>query len=615
MSLEEKIAQMVSNSAAIPRLNVPAYNWWNECLHGVARGGTATVFPQVIAMAASFNVELLYMVASAISDEARAKYNQYKTMGYTEAYQGLTFWSPNINIFRDPRWGRGHETYGEDPFLTGRMASAFIRGLQGDHPVYRKLDATLKHYLAHSGPEKSRHSFNAMVSEEDLRDTYLPAFKYCIENARPSAVMGAYNRINGEACCASPTYLKKLLYDELGFDGYVVSDCGAIMDIHANHHITEDTAASAAMAVNNGCTLNCGSAFIFLYEAWERGLIEEGVITRAVERLFAARFRLGMFDDDVPYDDIPISVVESSQHLSLSRRMAQESIVLLKNDGLLPLSKYANIAVIGPGADDKSVLLANYSGTPSQYATLLSGIRNASLGCVEYVQGCHHFEKCLWWEHPANEAILAARRSDVIILCMGLTPYMEGEEGDAYNSEAGGDKPDLELPQVQKELLEAIVGTGKPVVFINISGSCLNLTRADETCGAVVQCFYPGGEGGHALADVLFGDVSPSGRLPITFYRNVDDLPPFDDYSMENRTYRYYKGDPLYRFGHGLSYSRFVERWIDDSTVVVENVGAYDSAYSILRYEDATKRKLTGFKKIFLRKGENFTVKFDDAVK
>jgi len=366
MTLAEKISQMCYDAPAIERLGVPAYNWWNECLHGVARSGVATVFPQAIAMAASFNTELMHEVATAISDEARAKYNEYRKFGSTLIYQGLTFWSPNINIFRDPRWGRGHETYGEDPYLTGEMGVAFIKGLQGDGK-YRKVDATIKHYAVHSGPESKRHSFDARVNDKDLYEIYLWAFKYCIDNAKPSAVMGAYNRINGEPACASKTYLKKVLFEEFGFDGYVVSDCGAICDINNHHKVTANYAESAALAVNNGCHLNCGDAYKWLKTAVASGLVSEETITEAVERLFEARFRLGMFDDDCEYDNIPYEVIECEKHRELNRKMAAESIVLLKNDGILPLDPGKTIAVIGPNADDISVLLGNYTGTPSRY--------------------------------------------------------------------------------------------------------------------------------------------------------------------------------------------------------------------------------------------------------
>lgn len=611
MTLAEKLSQMRYDAPAIDRLGVPAYNWWNECLHGVARSGAATVFPQAIGMAASFDTGLLHQVATAISDEARAKYNEYRKFGDTEIYQGLTYWSPNINIFRDPRWGRGHETYGEDPYLTGEMGVAFIRGLQGDDPKYHKLDATIKHYAAHSGPEMGRAGFDTKVSEKDLRETYLWAFKYCIDNADPSAVMGAYNRLNGEPCCASKTYLKDLLLGEWGFSGYVVSDCGAICNINNHHRVTANEAESAALAVNNGCHLNCGDAYKFLKTAVAVGMLSEDTVTEAVERLFAARFRLGMFDTDCPYDDIPYEVVECDVHRALNRQMAQESMVLLKNDGILPLKNDQTIAVIGPNADDESVLLANYNGTPSRYTTLLRGIQDASEGRIIYARGCHIYDDDIhrWAEHPLREAVIAAQKADVVVLCMGLNPSMEGEEGDAYNGDISGDKADLELPESQKKLFAEIATLGKPMVFVNVSGSCVNLVEQDRACNAVLQCFYPGAEGGNALADILFGRVSPSGRLPVTFYRSSDDLPPFEDYSMENRTYRFFTGDPLYPFGHGLTYGDVTETWLDGKTVELTNNGR-DTGYVVLRYEYIPHKQLCGFKRIFIKRRETVRVEF-----
>ena len=612
MTIEEKIGQMRYDAPAIPRLNIPAYNWWNECLHGVARQGCATVFPQAIGMAASFNCSLMEEVATAISDEARAKYNEFKKFGSTELYQGLTYWSPNINIFRDPRWGRGHETYGEDPLLTGKMGSAFIRGLQGNGK-YRKLDATIKHYAVHSGPEYERHGFNAVVSEKDLYETYLSAFKYCIDHADPSAVMGAYNRVNGEACCGSKTLLKDILYGEFGFKGYVVSDCGAIRDINAGHKITQNEAESAALAVNNGCQLNCGDAYLSLVDAYEEDLVTEETITECVEKLFEARFRLGMFDDDCEYDNIPFDVVECDKHTELNRQMARESIVLLKNNGILPLdkSKVKTIAVIGPNADDKGVLVANYHGTPSKYSTVLKGIQDGFDGKVIFSQGCHiRHTDGNWTGYPVREAIIAAKMADVVVLCMGLNPSMEGEEGDSYNGDVAGDKKDLSLTEPQIKLYNEIIALGKPTVFVNISGSAIALCDQDERCDAVIQLFYGGAQAGNALADVLFGKYSPSGRLPVTFYRSVDDLPPFRDYSMENRTYKFFKGNPLYAFGHGLTYADISESWISENEVIVKNNGGMDTDYSVLKFKTEPHKELLDFKKIHIKVGEEIKVTF-----
>lgn len=617
MTLEEKMGQLRYDAPAIPKLNIPAYNWWNEALHGVARSGTATVFPQAIGMAASFNPDLLWCVANAISDEARAKYNGYKQFGSTGIYQGLTFWSPNINIFRDPRWGRGHETYGEDPYLTGRMGCAFIDGLQGDDPHYRKLDATIKHFAVHSGPESTRHEADVEIDRETMDDTYLWAFRYCIEHADPSAVMGAYNRVNGEPCCGSETLLKKILREEWDYRGYVVSDCGAINDINEHHHVTFTKAESSALAVNNGCVLNCGFAFRSLQEAYDQGLITEETITNACVQLMEARFRLGMFADDCPYDSITMDVIECENHRAINRRMAEESIVLLKNDGILPLREAKKLAVIGPNADAVDVLLGNYNGYPSRYSTLLKGIQDAFDGEVIYAKGCHPYMDAAvhpWMENLTNEAVLAAKRADVVIMCMGLNPSMEGEEGDAYNGANSGDKADLQLPISQKKLWKAIRATGKPIVFVNMSGSAVDLSEQKRYATALVQCFYPGAEGGAALADVLLGKVNPSGKLPVTFYKSEEDLPSFEDYSMANRTYRYFKGEPLYPFGYGLSYTSFEMGEVEQAdeysaSVTVTNTGWYDGMCTVLLYLRSADRpelnkQLAGFQKIFLKKGE-----------
>ena len=611
MTFAEKMAQLKYDAPAIERLGVPAYNWWNEALHGVARTGTAAVFPQSIAMAASFNIELMERVAVAISDEVRAKYNSFKKLGSTEIYEGLTCWAPNINIFRDPRWGRGHETFGEDPYLTGVMGTAYIKGMQGNGK-YRKTDATLKHFAVHSGPEAGRHGFNVNVSDKDLYETYLWAFKYCIDNADPSAVMGAYNAVNGEPCCASKRLLQDILHKEFGFEGYVVSDCGAICDINNHHKVTKNEAESAALAVNNGCDLNCGSAYQWLKTAAALNLIDEETVTKSVEKLFTARFRLGMFDEDCEYNNISYDVIECDKHRELNRQMAQESVVLLKNNGILPLDKSRKIAVVGPNADSVQMLLGNYNGTPSVYSTLLGGIKNQTEGYVTYAKGCDLFKKDASLGDKNREAVVAVQNSDVVIMCMGLDASLEGEEGDAYNADLSGDKRDLELPDIQKRLIEKVVALGKPIIFVNATGSCVNLTYEDENCDAVIQCFYPGAEGGNALADILFGKVSPSGRLPVTFYKSVDDLPPFEDYSMENRTYKFFKGEPLYPFGHGLTYTDIQENWIDDDTVEITNSGNYDTGYSVLKYEYIPHKSLCGIKKIFIKRGETVKVCFAD---
>ncbi len=609
MTLEEKLSQMNHDAPAIERLGIPAYNWWSECLHGAARNGTATVFPQSIAMAASFNKERMREVATAISDEIRAKYNENKKQGFTEIYQGITMCSPNINIFRDPRWGRGQETYGEDPTLTGMMAAEYVKGLQGDGK-YRKVDATLKHYAVHSGPEADRRAFDIDVTDEELYGTYLAAFEYCIKNAEPSAVMAAYNAVKGSPCVASNFLLKDVLRDKFGFEGYVESDANGVEFLDKYHKVTNTSAESAALAAKSGCDLCIGDAFKELPEAYRQGLITEEDIDESVIRLFTARFRLGMFSDDCEYDNIPYDVVDCEKHKALNLEMARESIVLLKNDGILPLDSSKKIAVIGPCADDIAPLLANYCGRASEYVTLLSGIREKADN-VMYAKGANYCDEPREYdERLDNEALIIAKKSDVIIMCMGITPAIEGEEVDGNYGTEGGDKRSIEIPEVQKKLYRKLRELGKPMIFANVSGSCLALSEQDEDCNAVLQCFYPGSLGGRALADIIFGVRSPSGRLPVTFYASDSDLPDFRDYSMENRTYKFFKGKPVYSFGHGLTYSEITEDWTDENTAVIRNNGKYDTYYSVLKYSTNPYKKLEDFKKIFIKSGEEITVKF-----
>ncbi len=632
MTLQEKVSQMVHGAAAVPRLDVPAYNWWNECLHGVARAGKATVFPQSIAMAASFDEELMHRVATAISDEARAKYHQALRQDNRQQYLGLTFWSPNINIFRDPRWGRGQETYGEDPYLTGRMGIAFVRGLQGDDDHYLKLVATPKHFAVHSGKESERHHFDARVDRRDLRETYLPAFKACVREGGAFSVMGAYNRTNGEPCSAGRTLLQDILRDEWGFEGYVVSDCGAIRDIHANHKVTETPAESAAMAVRNGCDLNCGETFDWLMEAVEKGLIDEATIDTAVERLFRARFRLGMFDPDerVPWAKTPPEVVGCEEHRELARRMARESIVLLKNQGdLLPLPKDLDrLAVVGPNANSLEVLLANYHGLPGRYVTPLEGIVDAvSPGTrVDYVAGCGLIDES---PRGSGGAVWCAERADVVIAVMGLAPMLEGEEGNDAPLSEGGDRVRLGLPEVQQKLLEELHETGTPVVLVLTSGSAVTVNRAAENVPALLYTWYGGEQAGAALADVLFGDHSPGGRLPVTVVKSLDQLPPFRDYAMKGRTYRFMKEEPLYRFGYGLSYTTFdysglrlspAEIGPDEPVTVavtVENSGERPGDEVVQLYVSDLEASvpvprihLEGFRRVHLEPGERREVTF-----
>ena len=777
MTLAEKISQMVFTAPAIERLHIAKHNWWNEGLHGLGRAGAATVFPQAIGLAATWNQNLMREVATAISDEARAKHHEANRRGIHEMYTGLTYWSPNINLFRDPRWGRGQETYGEDPYLTAEMGVAFVKGLQGDDPNYLKLAATPKHYAVHSGPESLRHHFDAQVDERDMREFYLFAFEAAVKEAKAASIMGAYNRTNGEPCCASPTLLEQILRQEWGFDGYVVSDCEAIRDIFENHKVVATAEEAAALAVKNGCELNCGRVYAALLAAVEQGLIDEVVIDLAVQRLFKARFQLGMFDppDRVPYAQIPFEMIDSPKHRALALRAARESIVLLKNEGnLLPLSKeIGSIAVIGPNADDLQVLLGNYNGTPVTAVTPLAGIRRKvsaktavyhAPGCVladgmpflqvvptanlhpsqrtanetglngryypnahfsgtpllEWVDsqinftwkdtnpltGCwgdhfsvqwdgflvppvsgtynlgingfseyrlfldgdlivdnkmaHHsilkskaieleagrFYRLelayvnegldpqiqLLWTLPdmdyESQAVEVAQKADVVVMVMGLSPQLEGEEMPVnIDGFAGGDRTDIKLPAAQENLLKKIHALGKPIVLVLANGSALAVSWAAEHIPAIVEAWYPGQAGGTAVADVLFGDYNPAGRLPVTFYQSVADLPPFADYRVDGRTYRYFQGDPLYPFGHGLSYTTFAYENLQISQTEVEAGGkvtirlevtnsgpcAGDEVVQLyIRQAEGARSamKLKGFQRLSLDPGECKTITF-----
>ncbi len=777
MTLEEKVSQMVHGAKAIPRLQIPEYNWWNECLHGVARAGTATVFPQAIGLAATWNTELMWQIADVISTEARAKHHDSAREGDRDIYNGLTFWSPNINIFRDPRWGRGQETYGEDPYLTARLGVAFVKGLQGDDPKYFKVIATPKHYAVHSGPEPDRHSFDAITDNRDLYATYLPAFEACIKEAGAYSVMCAYNRYMGEACCGSPKLLQKILRDTWGFSGYVVSDCWAVDDVFKFHKIVPTASAAAAMAVKSGTDLECGQLYTpALLEAIEQGAITEDEIDLAVRRLFTARFKLGMFDppEMVKYAQISITENDSEAHRQLSLRAALESIVLLKNENnILPLRKdLKKIAVIGPTANSYSMLLGNYSGTPSKYVTPLQGIKNKvskqtevayESGCdliaegtiinnlspeilsadgkpglkAEYykninLEGEPFFTKIDpldnpnwiygtripnirresqfsirwsgkitapatgefnfavqsgggyrlyidnktvvedWTEHdePASrsnhihlqkgksydlkieyfqtsgrarllvqwellnfdhdkKAVDLAKNSDVVIFVGGITAQLEGEEMQVnYDGFKGGDRTHLKLPKVQDDLLKALHATGTPVVLVLNSGSALAVNWENENIPAIIQLWYPGQEGGTALAEVLFGDYNPAGRLPVTFYKSVEQLPPFEDYNMKGRTYRYFNGEPLFTFGYGLSYTKFeyAKLLVPNAakagdaikiSVEVQNTGKLAGDEIVQLYVKDIEasvpvpiRSLQGFRRIHLKSREKQVVEF-----
>ena len=560
MTLEEKASQLKYDAPAIPRLGVPAYNWWNEGLHGVARAGVATVFPQAIAIGAAFDTELAEKIGDTIAEEGRAKYNAYVKENDRDIYKGLTFWSPNVNIFRDPRWGRGHETYGEDPYLTGELGKAFVDGIQGDGE-YLKAAACAKHFAVHSGPEAVRHKFDAKASKKDMRETYLPAFEKLVKDADVEGVMGAYNRTNGEPCCGSKTLMQDILRGEWGFDGYYVSDCWAVRDFHTNHMVTDTAEESAALALKTGCDVNCGNTYLHMMKAYEQGLVSEEDITLAAERLFTTRFMLGLFDE-TEYDKIGYDRIECREHLALADRATAESVVLLKNNGILPLEKkkLKAVGVIGPNANSRAALIGNYHGTSSRYITVLEGIQDCMGEDVRvyYSEGCHLFkdrvENLGLRQDRISEAVAVAKNSDVVVLCLGLDETLEGEEGDTGNSYASGDKVDLLLPEVQRELLEAVVAAGKPVILVNMTGSAMDLRYAQEHCAAIVQAWYPGARGGRVVADILTGEISPSGKLPVTFYRDTEELPDFEDYSMKGRTYRYFTGEVLYPFGYGLTY-------------------------------------------------------------
>ncbi len=777
MTLEEKVSQMIDAAKPIERLGITEYNWWNECLHGVARAGTATVFPQAIGLAATFNTDLMYEIADVISTEARAKHNEAVRNNDFGRYKGLTFWTPNINIFRDPRWGRGQETYGEDPYLTAQMGVSFVRGLQGNDPKYFKVVATPKHYAVHSGPEPDRHTFDAITDKRDLYTTYLPAFKACIEEGNAYSVMCAYNRYMGKACCGSDDLLKQILRNDWGFDGYIVSDCGAVADIYRNHKIVDTAPEAAALAVKSGTDLNCGRVYDpTLVEAVKQGLITEAEIDVSVKRLYRAKFKLGMFDppEMVPFSKIPYSENDSEEHRKLALKAAQESIVLLKNDkNTLPLKKnLKKIAVIGPTADSYDMLLGNYNGTPSRYSTPLTGITEKVNGKTEVVfeQGCNlvedgpilnpiktemvsfegkpglkmeYFKETNlegepffsevnemgnasfiqfrripgmergmkysvrwtgkltmpvsgdieftvsgddgyrlfidgnpivedWTNHEQattksnhiqlekgksydfkveffqntgfprltvewdiyntdhfKNAVDLAKSSDAVIFVGGITARLEGEEMRvSYDGFSGGDRTKISLPKVQEDLIKALHETGKPVILVLTSGSALGAVWEKENIPAIVQLWYPGEEGGTALADVLFGDCNPSGRLPVTFYQSVDQLPPFNDYNMKGKTYRFFEGEPLWAFGYGMSYTTFdysdfkvpekMKTGEDlNVSVKVKNTGKMAGSEVVqlyLKCPDASVpvplKSLEGIKKVNLNPGEEMTVEF-----
>ena len=783
MTLEEKVGQMVNGAPAIERLNIPEYNWWNEGLHGMARAGLATVFPQAIGLGAMWDKQAMHEVATVIADETRAKHHNFVSRGKRYLYQGLTLWSPNINIFRDPRWGRGQETYGEDPYLTGKMGVEFVKGLQGDDPKYYKTIATIKHFAVHNGPEPERHVFNATTNERDLWETYLPQFEMGVKEGKAYSAMCAYNRYNGEACCGSDRLMTQILRDDFGFDGFIVSDCGAVADIYANHKIVDNAAEAAALALQSGCDLNCDlgeGTYLNLVPAVKQGLVTEEDIDVAVKRLFLARFKLGMFDppEQVAYARIPYETVDSEEHQELALEAARKSMVLLKNENqTLPLRKdLKKVAVIGPNANQWLMLLGNYNGVPSEAVTPLEGIQaklpqaevlfaqgselaegmpmfyqipasmlttpegkpglhaeyftnreltgdalytetvaeldanwndrapredmdDDNFGVrwtgeirpeqsgtyqVGFISTCntklylndtlvarteYHFrdeygdprlrnsaslaleagtsyrlrveasesyadaQVELVWAAPKpdllKEAVEAARQAEAVVLCVGLTARMEGEEMDIQiDGFRGGDRTTLDLPEVQQNLIQEIQALGKPTVLVLLNGSALAINWADEHVPAILEAWYPGQAGGTAIADVLFGDYNPAGRLPVTFYKSVDDLPPFEQYEMTTQTYRYFKGEPLYPFGYGLSYTTFAYEGLTlpssikagDSVAVsftVTNTGRRDGEEVVQLYVSqidspvpAPIKSLKTFDRIALKAGESRTVRF-----
>ncbi|MGQ1783675.1 MULTISPECIES: glycoside hydrolase family 3 C-terminal domain-containing protein [unclassified Saccharicrinis] len=634
MTLEEKTSQLLDQSKAIPRLNIPEYNWWNECLHGVARNGRATVFPQAIGLAATFDPELIQKVSTAISDEARAKFNIAIKNENRSRYAGLTFWTPNINIFRDPRWGRGQETYGEDPYLTSQIGIAFVKGLQGNDGKYLKAAACAKHYAVHSGPEELRHEFDAIVSPRDLYETYLPAFEALVKEADVEIVMGAYNRVLGEPACGSPFLLQKILRQKWGFNGHIVSDCGAISDFHLYHKVTNDAAESAALAINSGVDVNCGNTYKQLVEAVKRGLVVEDTIDARLRSLLRTRFKLGLFDpvELNPFNKVGEEVICSDKHSALALEAARKSLVLLTNkNDVLPLDpNIKNLYVTGPQANNSEVLLGNYYGMSNRLVNILEGV-TAAVGAgttINYKQGCLAYRKNV---NPMDWTTGEAKASDAIIAVLGITGALEGEEGEAIASDTKGDRLNPYLPQNQIEFLRKLrKNNKKPIVVVMTGGSPMVIPEVEELADAILWAWYPGQEGGTAVADVLFGKVSPSGRLPLTFLRSIDQLPPYEDYNMKGRTYKFMEDDPLFPFGFGLSYTRFAyERMELSATKVkrggsvtvecdVKNIGDRDGEEVVQVYltqpgagTTAPFKKLIGFKRVVINKGQSAHVSFE----
>lgn len=631
MTVEEKASQLLYNSPAVERLGIHEYNWWNEASHGVARSGMATVFPHAIGLAATFDPDLIGEIGEAVSTEGRAKYNSSVEFGDRDIYKGLTYWTPNINIFRDPRWGRGQETFGEDPFLTATMAIPYIHGLQGDGE-FLKSAACAKHFAVHSGPEAVRHSFNAEANDHDLFETYLPAFEWAVKSG-VIGVMGAYNRTNGDPCCANPRLMNDILRDKWGFDGYFVSDCGAIYDICKFHHYTDTMEEAAALALKSGCNLNCGDAYVHLMEAYEQDLITEEDITEAAVKLYTIRVLLGEFEEDRPYSDIPLDRLDCEEHRALNLRAARECMVLLKNDGFLPLDKNAphKIAVIGPNAMSEVALEGNYNGMASEYITPADGIRRVFAGSnVRVAKGANIFVEnrndCTGFTNMISEGIAYAKNADTTILCLGLDCHVEGEEIHVKNDYfEGGDRRRLDLPKTQVELARAVLDVCDNVIIVVLAGSAVELDdNLTSRARAVIHAWYPGAVGGLAVAELIAGEYSPSGRLPLTFYHSCDDLPDYESYDMTGRTYRYFEGEPRYPFGYGLSYTSFAYDNVkmigetDDTyeiSMTVSNTGKFDGIEKVQVYASYTdsrtptpKYQLCGVRAVSINAGESADV-------
>ncbi|MEM6379228.1 MAG: glycoside hydrolase family 3 N-terminal domain-containing protein [Bacteroidota bacterium] len=633
LTLEEKVGQLMYNAPAIDKLDIPPYNWWNECLHGVARAGRATIFPQAIGLAATWDTDLIYRVGDAIGDEARAKYNAFSTAGRTGRYMGLTFWSPNVNIFRDPRWGRGQETYGEDPYLTSRIGVSFVKGLQGYHPKYLKAAGMAKHFAVHNGPEALRHEFDAVVSKKDLWETYLPAFEALVTEAKVEGVMGAYNRTNGDPCCAHPYLMQDVLRKQWGFDGYYVSDCWALRDFFEGHNLVKTAPEAAALALNTGCNLNCGNTFPELVNSVKQGLTTEAEIDNNLRQLLPTRFKLGLFDPkgSNPYDLIGPEVIRSEAHQKLSLEAATKSIVLLKNeDNTLPLKKdLPMVYVTGPTAAHVQALLANYYGVSENLSTILEGVvrKVSPQTSIQYVQGALLDEPN---RNPIDWFSDIAAEADVTIACLGISQIIEGEEGESILSRHKGDRVDIGLPQNQIDFLKKIRANAKKLIVVVTGGSAIPLPEVYEMADALLYAWYPGERGGDAIGDLIFGDAVPSGRLPVTFVKSVDDLPPYDDYNLAGRTYRYMEKAPQFPFGFGLSYTNFEYSALEldaksvtsggtvKASLTITNKGDFDAEEVVQLYLTdleasvaQPKQALKAFQRVNISQGASQTLEFE----